>query len=285
MRITDNPALTSSTLSGTDVMLLTDVDDLTNGKPKDKKLTFQNLASWVIQKASISFNAYTGGSRTLEDLVSTKPINQDTIDLNNYTVPGRYAMVAGDNRTYVNYPNNAVNGWLDVYKYAGTIKQYFHRLGSAPTTFKDEYFRMYIPGSTTWTDWEKIITATSLNSVLNANTVVEISCTGKTSANTNEILGNTGALAAGTYIITAGGCWASNQTGSRSIHLTTSSDGTKAIPAAHVTSGPANGVLWMQLVYPVTLTSSTTFYFAAWCNVADGVAFTAPYLRYVKLHD
>lgn len=299
MRINDNPALTSNTLASDDVMLLTDVSDKTPSNiAKDKKLTFQNLASWVIQKASISFNAYTVGSRTLEDLVSTKPIDQDTINLNDYTVPGRYAMVAGDNRTYTNYPNNAVNGWLDVYKYAGTIRQYFHRLGSAPTTFKDEYFRMYIPGTATWTDWEKIITATSLNSALSnyvptsrtvnghalsgnitvtasdlglADSVIYNAIAAKpVDSGTNTNLGNTGSLAAGAYII-IGEAYigaSDNATGRRSLWFSVTSGGASAVNEAQNTVPGTQGGK-MQVILVVSHTKATTYHLNYYQNSTE----------------
>lgn len=295
MRIGDNPAILATDLASSDILLLTHAPSGSGTNDnKDKKLSLNELLVWLVKRASISFNAYTGGSRTLENLVSTIPITSDTINLNDITTPGRYALVAAEGRTYQNYPNNAVNGWLDVYKYGGTIKQYFHRIGSFPTTFKDEFFRMY--ASQQWSDWIRIIDQTRLDDAIAgvtasslglANSVVNCSCAGKTVVSvTNTVLGNTGTLPPGTYIILAGGCWDSISVQKNySIHLTNKSDGSGAISQAHVTNGPANGGTFMQLAHLVSITSNTTFYFACWQNSGTDVVFSSPYLKYVKLHN
>ena len=301
MRITDNPALTSSTLSGTDVMLLTDVDDLTNGKPKDKKLSFNSLAAWIANKASVAFNSATGGNRTIQDLVETKIISQDTINLNDYTTPGHYVMGNVEGRTYTNYPpDGSVNGWLDVYKYTNNIvKQYWHRLGSiGGNTYKYEWLRMYGPvtsgGATVyqWSDWERIVNKTLLDDTISGlgvtNAVVDCSTSTKSPESggaNNAVVGDTGTLSPGTYLLIGGGCWASNNTGSRSLHFTTSSYGSGGIAAAHITSAPANGQLWMQVFHLVTINANTTFYLACWQNSGAALTFNNTYLKYIKLHN
>lgn len=78
-------------------------------------------------------------------------------DLNNYRTEGKYFFSGGDN-LLTNAPNGAINGWLEVfvdqYSPAHGVKQIWHRYGSNPTTFTDEYIRLYASG--TWGSWERI---------------------------------------------------------------------------------------------------------------------------------
>ena len=78
-------------------------------------------------------------------------------DLNNYRTEGKYFFSGGDGML-TNTPNGAVNGWLEVfvdqYNPHRGVKQIWHRYGSNPATFMDEYIRLYTNG--TWGSWERI---------------------------------------------------------------------------------------------------------------------------------
>lgn len=78
-------------------------------------------------------------------------------DLNNYRTEGKYYFIGG-NGMLTNQPNGAINGWLEVLVVSssgtGLVKQLWHRAGSNPTTFMDEYIRLYTNG--TWGSWERI---------------------------------------------------------------------------------------------------------------------------------
>lgn len=74
-------------------------------------------------------------------------------NLNDFKSRGLYYF--GTGCTLSNVPNSAVNGWLTVIDNGlGVCKQYWHRHGSIPTTFKDEYFRYY--NSSAWSDWIRV---------------------------------------------------------------------------------------------------------------------------------
>lgn len=80
-------------------------------------------------------------------------ITSGSADLNNYTTAGIYCFVYGV--TLSNVPNNAVDGFLVVLPTGdGSVKQLWHRAGSNPTTFKDEYVRLY--GNGAWGNWSQI---------------------------------------------------------------------------------------------------------------------------------
>lgn len=101
----------------------------------------------------------------------TEPLNQvnvtsGTHNLNDYKTPGLYYFEQGT--TLTNVPQNAVNGWLKVlYGDANHIKQFWHRAGSNPTSFKDEYVRLCENG--TWGNWAQIsgynVPSVTLNTV------------------------------------------------------------------------------------------------------------------------
>ncbi len=77
-------------------------------------------------------------------------ITSGSANMNDYKVPGLYYFSSG--ATLTNTPGGAVNGWLEVLLATnGTIKQLWHRHGSNPTTYMDEYVRLY--ASSAWGDW------------------------------------------------------------------------------------------------------------------------------------
>lgn len=79
--------------------------------------------------------------------------NSGAHNLNNFKTRGLYYFM--DGCTLTNVPNGAVNGWLTVIDNGiGAFKQYWHRHGSVPTTFKDEYYRYYT--GSVWSDWIRI---------------------------------------------------------------------------------------------------------------------------------
>ena len=100
--------------------------------------------------------AEIGGKATIQKITS------GSHDLNNYTTEGKYFF---SGVTLSNQPNNAVNGWLEVLTTdTANVKQIWHRYGSNPTTYKDEYIRLY--ASNTWSSWERIATQTDVNTAI-----------------------------------------------------------------------------------------------------------------------
>ena len=74
--------------------------------------------------------------------------------------------------TLTGTPNSAINGWLEVYgtsRYDVGIapqvqcKQIWHRQGSSPNTFRDEFVRIYDGSS--WSDWAKIVVSGQRESI------------------------------------------------------------------------------------------------------------------------
>ena len=79
-----------------------------------------------------------------------------------------------------NAPNLAVNGWIEVITNRLDplcVKQIWHRMGSSPTTFKDEYIRIF--GDNTWSSWEKISTQTDMpTNIYSVTSFNLLKCTG-----------------------------------------------------------------------------------------------------------
>ena len=108
------------------------------------------------------FNSSAWSSWTRVD--TTTWITSGTANLNNYTTPGLYFFQNGV--TLTNVPNNAVDGWLEVlYGTDNSIKQLWHRAGSNPNTFRDEYIRLY--GNGAWGNWAQISGYTTPSITLN----------------------------------------------------------------------------------------------------------------------
>ena len=77
-------------------------------------------------------------------------ITSGPANLNDYKTPGLYYFSGGV--TLTNAPNSATNGWLEVLLASnGAVKQLWHRHGSNPTTYMDEYVRLY--ASSAWGSW------------------------------------------------------------------------------------------------------------------------------------
>lgn len=316
MRISDNPALTSATLSGSDVMLLTDVDDLTNGKPKDKRLTFNSLAAWIFNAAIVSFDTSkyaNGGSRVPADLLGTTIINTST-DMNTITNPGKYYIYTPTGETMTNLPSGVSNGWLEVYKSSGAVvKQFLHRHGSQPSTWKAEYFRIYSPvdNVATWSDWERIATYTSLESYvpttrtvnghaldqnvnvlpsdLGISNVTAIAMKASdaiplTNSTNTEIL-DSGSLSTGKYLLVGGGMFNGTTTTANGVGLGFSTtSGGNMINQSHV-SQRFYGQTWVQSSLLVNVDSATTYHLIAWQNSGGDINFKNGYINLIKLRN
>ena len=104
----------------------------------------------------------TFDGRVDADNVGIHYITSGTHNLNNYKSEGMWYFSTGT--TLSNQPNSAVNGWLQVLpdraSGAASVKQIWYRHGSNPTTFKDEYVRLFASGS--WGSWEKITTESDI---------------------------------------------------------------------------------------------------------------------------
>jgi len=112
----------------------------------------------------------TFDGRVDADNVGIHYIASGNQNLNNYTTEGVWYFSGG--ATLTNAPNGAVNGWLEVLpSMGGDVKQFWHRHGSNPTTFKDEYIRLY--GSGSWGSWEKIATESDIAGAFDTTQTVE----------------------------------------------------------------------------------------------------------------
>ena len=185
-------------------------------------------------------------------------INTDgSADMNDYVVEGKYYFSGGV--TLSNVPSGS-NGWLEVLPtQGGIVKQIWHRQGSNPTTFRDTFIRLGQTGN--WGNWERIVTESYMNAQL-PNTVSSVEFENISVANTTDTnVGNTGSLAAGTYILVCTASFANNSTGRRVIYLANSASGSAMNRYSRITQSATTGAATqLQLTYPVTITSATTFY-------------------------
>lgn len=112
----------------------------------------------------------TFDGRVDADNVGIHYITSGNQNLDNYTTEGVWYFSGAT--TLTNAPNGAVNGWLEVLPYmSGNVKQFWHRHGSNPTTFKDEYIRLYSSGS--WGSWEKMATESDIAGAFDTTQTVE----------------------------------------------------------------------------------------------------------------
>lgn len=115
----------------------------------------------------------TFDGRVDADNVGIHYITSGSRNLNDYKTEGIWYFSTG--ATLTNAPNNAVNGWLEVFTdtVSGglSVKQIWHRHGSNPSTFKDEYIRLY--GSSTWGSWEKMATESDVTGAFDSTQTVE----------------------------------------------------------------------------------------------------------------
>lgn len=125
-----------------------------------------DLAKEIASQKAISISGLQTNVATIQNEVKEARTDLDkaiiqyvsgAADLNNYKEEGTYYFIGGDGML-TNQPNGAINGWLEVLTSArngtGLLKQLWHRAGSNPTTFMDEYIRLYTSG--TWGSWERL---------------------------------------------------------------------------------------------------------------------------------
>lgn len=115
----------------------------------------------------------TFDGRVDADNVGIHYITSGSRDLNSYTTEGIWYFAG--TVTLTNAPNNAINGWLEVLPAdvtgTGAVKQIWHRHGSNPNTFKDEYIRLKSSG--TWGSWEKMATESDIAGAFDTTQTVE----------------------------------------------------------------------------------------------------------------
>lgn len=115
----------------------------------------------------------TFDGRVDADNVGIHYITSGSRNLNSYTTEGIWYFAG--TATLTNTPNNAINGWLEVLpgdvSGTGAVKQIWHRHGSNPNTFKDEYIRLKSSGS--WGSWEKIATESDIAGAFDTTQTVE----------------------------------------------------------------------------------------------------------------
>ena len=127
-----------------------------------------DLAKEIARQKPVSISGLQTNVATIQNEVKEARTDLDkaiiqyvsgAADLNNYRTEGKY-FFSGGNNMLTNAPNGAINGWLEVfvdqYSPARGVKQIWHRYGSNPTTFMDEYIRLYASGA--WGSWERIAT-------------------------------------------------------------------------------------------------------------------------------
>lgn len=115
----------------------------------------------------------TFDGRVDADNVGIHYITSGTHNLNNYKSEGMWYFSTG--ATLSNQPNSAANGWLQVLSdRAGngvSVKQIWYRHGSNPTTFKEEYVRLFASGS--WGSWVKMATESDVTGAFDSTQTVE----------------------------------------------------------------------------------------------------------------
>ena len=115
----------------------------------------------------------TFDGRVDADNVGIHYITSGSRNLNSYTTEGIWYFAG--TATLTNTPNNAINGWLEVLPAdvtgTGAVKQIWHRHGSNPNTFKDEYIRLKSSG--TWGSWEKMATESDIAGAFDTTQTVE----------------------------------------------------------------------------------------------------------------
>lgn len=306
MRIGDNPNITSGDADKDDILLLTHTPNGTGTNDnKDRRFRLAALAAWVsanlvsnitllknspfltfkssniagqIGKTIPENNTSLGGSE-IKDMDDERAFYSEVIKTKNDDLYKSFILrrlnAAGTAIVHGFYMHITADGTPSVTFSSGSKDAWMEGLGAVPTSRTVNGHAL--TGNVT-------VTASDLGV---ANTVVNCSCTQNTAVSgTNTVLGDTGTLSPGTYIILAGGCWKSIATTKNySIHLTNNSNGSGAISEAHVTNGPGNGDTYVQLAHLVSITSNTKFYFACWQNSGADVTFSSPYLKYVKLHN
>lgn len=125
-----------------------------------------DLAKEIAKQKPVSISGLQTNVATIQNEVKEARTDLDkaiiqyvsgAADLNNYRTEGKYFFSGGDGML-TNQPNGAINGWLEVfvdqYNPHRGVKQIWHRYGSNPATFMDEYIRLYASG--TWGSWERL---------------------------------------------------------------------------------------------------------------------------------
>ena len=125
------------------------------------------------------------------------------------------------------------------------------------------------PTAAAGTKTTQIATTAFVNTAVSAlkNTLIQKDI-GKvnSSSGTDVTIGNSGALAAGTYIIAYHAWWNANSSGRRSFYLATSSSGGEW-NSSRITAAPSDGAGLVQHgVIMATFTSTTTLYLRLYQN-------------------
>lgn len=127
------------------------------------KLSSSSISSGILNTALSGASTITSLQsqiNTLNTNLNIHYISSGNVDINTYQTTGKYYF--GGEASLTNAPNGAVNGWLIVLQWMGSIKQLWFRYGSLPSTHKDFYFRTCV--SYTWSDWIKVVDETYLQS-------------------------------------------------------------------------------------------------------------------------
>lgn len=298
MRISDNPSIGQTQMTGpetaNDLMLLTDVNDLTSGgAAKDKKITLGALATYIIYRYARLWGTtdqanVNGGETTFFGIAGTKYVSKAATNFNDFVSPGKYYVTRPSNYTsWENAPG--INGWLEVYHNAtdpaeseatAVKKQIFHRQGGQPNTYKGEYFRMYssINGSYQWSDWKQYSTGFSYL------TPKSQSGTFSAAGSSNKTILDTGSLSPGVYLLIGGAQYESGSTGAYiAIGFSESNNG-NLINESQI-AGPSQGQSHLQCSYLVDVTAAKTFYLNVYHNSSSAMNIKNGYITMVKLGD
>lgn len=296
MRISDNPAITQSTMgaeAGSDVMLLTDVNDLTSGGvPKDKRITLANLATWMLYRYTRQWGTteqamVNGGDVTFFSIAGTRYVSNASIDFNNYTSPGKYYITRPSQFTaWDNAPPGAINGWLEVYHNAQTVeanavvKQIFHRQGGQPNSFKYEYFRIRsaVGGSYVWSQWLKY--STGFTYIAPKSNTAAMSVSGLS----NTTVLNTGELSQGVYLLVGGAQYGLGSTETYTAIGFSESNNGDLINESQIAVATKNAT-HLQCSYIVEITAAKTLYLNAYHNGSSAINVSNRYISIVKLGD
>lgn len=130
-------------------------------------------------------------------------------------------------------------------------------------------------GKTAWLNGLGLNNTVSVNNISSKNVATE----------TNVTMGNTGSLAAGTYIIIYRVSFAANTTGRRCMYLTTSTSSTSPALYSRIQQAPSpNATTELIGTAIATITSATTYYLRAYHQAGSTLACTGQ-LHVLKIHD